>query len=108
MLHMRRTTGQSNVALYQFNLCINMMRELFSAHNCSHIEIKFYGCFLYVDDKNISSPAVGGLQSKLNTCVITCERIRLKFNPDKSSCIVFSRKKLRGISNMLLGNFCIH
>ena len=75
--------------------------------NC-RIENKFYGCFLYADDIISLSPSVGSLQNMLNTCVITCERIRLKFNPDKSACIVFNRKISHDISSMILGNFCIH
>lgn len=44
----------------------------------------------------------------LNTCVITRERIHPHFNPEKSSCIVFSRKISLGISSMRLRNFSIH
>jgi len=49
-----------------------------------------------------SCPLICGLQRMLNTCVSICVSIQLKFDPDKSSCIVFGKKVKYSITPMLL------
>jgi hypothetical protein len=91
-----------------FNLFIDILiRELTSLDVGCHIANRFYGCFLYADDVIILSPSVCGLQSMLNACVVICARIHLKFNPDKSFCMIFGRKSKAVITPMLLDNKCI-
>jgi len=66
------------------------------------LTIRFTVVFLYADDIIILSPSICGLQRMLNTCVSICASIQLKFNPDKSSCIVFGKKVKYSITPMLL------
>ena len=99
----RGAAGYSLLSPYCFNLFIDILiRELILLDVGCHINHTFYGCFLYADDIIILSPSIYVLQRMLNACVSICASIQLKFNPDKSSCIVFDRKRKYSITPMLL------
>jgi len=92
-----------------FNLYINFMIMALKSHDRGcHIRDKFYGCFLYADDIIILSPSLSGLQSMLDICTSVCHDLRMKFNNNKSYCIVFGNCRKRDIDPMQLDSDIIN
>ena len=54
---------------------------------------RYYGALVYADDIVLVSPTVRGLKEMVRTCEHFCDRSDMQFNPDKSVCICFRRKK---------------
>ena len=53
----------------------------------------FYGAIAYADDLTLLSPTISGLNDMLKTCEIFSAEYGVKYNPTKSVCMVFSKKK---------------
>ena len=63
---------------------------------------------VYADDIIILSPSLSGLQSMLDICTSVCHDLRMKFNNNKSYCIVFGNCRKRDIDPMQLDNDIIN
>ena len=53
----------------------------------------FYGALSYADDLCILSPTVAGLESMLNVCGLYGKEYDVQFNPNKTKCMEFTKRK---------------
>ena len=53
----------------------------------------FYGAIGYADDLTLLSPTISGLNEMLSICEDFSREYSIRFNPTKSVCMVFSKKK---------------
>ena len=51
------------------------------------------GALAYADDLTLLCPSLHGLRSMLSTCESFGKEFDVKFNPKKSECMLFKRKK---------------
>jgi len=63
---------------------------------------------VYADDIIILAPSLSGLQSMLDVCTAACIELRVKFNSNKSYCILCGKCPKRNIDPMLLDNYIIN
>ena len=54
----------------------------------------FYGAFGYADDLTLLSPTVAGLKDMLDVCEKFSTDFSVKYNPQKTVCMLFSRKRV--------------
>ena len=54
----------------------------------------FYGSVAYADDLTLLSPTAAGLQSLISVCEDYGKSYGMSYNPTKSHCVLFTRKKL--------------
>ena len=87
-----------------FNVFINKMivKLKLNRIGCS-IGSSFLGCVMYADNIILLSSSVAGLQGMLDICFETCIDLHLKFNCNKSFCIVFGPAAKFTLAPMLLG-----
>ena len=85
-----------------------LIKELrMSGLGCS-LDMFFYGCLGYADDLLLLSASRSGLQAMVKICEEFAKSKSLSFstNPDpaksKTKCIIFSKKKIAGVSPILL------
>ena len=53
----------------------------------------FYGAIGYADDLTLLSPSIAGLRDLLNVCEEFSNEYDVKYNPDKTVCMLFSKKQ---------------
>lgn len=62
----------------------------------------FLGCLAYADDLVLLSPTINGLKQMLRTCENFSRETKLAFNPLKSMCMCFRRRKTIVLPNVKL------
>lgn len=62
-----------------------------------------YSVFCYADDILLASLTASGLQNLLNSASDLIEEIGLRFNPSKSSCMIYGRCPFRSTPNWTMG-----
>ena len=85
-----------------------------------HVGHEYFGALGYADDLTLLCPSITGLQSMVDICTTFAKEFDIKFNPDKSVCLAFTKyqlgtrdynitidgKKLKWQNNVLyLGNY---
>lgn len=65
---------------------------------------KYYGALGYADDLTLLCPSLQGLQDMLDICTEYGIEYDVKYNPDKSECICFSRVNTEVGYNLMLNN----
>ena len=53
----------------------------------------FYGCLGYADDLTLAAPSVGGLRQMVKTCEMFGQEYSVDYNPTKTICVLFSRRR---------------
>ena len=64
----------------------------------------YYGALVYADDIVLVSPTAHGLKQMVRTCEVFCDRSDMQFNPNKSVCICFRRKKHMTYPDIKMGD----
>jgi hypothetical protein len=91
-----------------FNLFINVLLiDLRSLDIGCHINGSFLGIFMYADDILLLSPSLIGLQTMINQCSISCNKLSLSINHSKSFCIVFGRASRLTLPDIVISDSTI-
>ena len=92
-----------------FNVFMNVfIVKLKLADIGCHVASLYLGCLLYADDLILLSPTVTGLQCMLDKCSELADALSLRFNVNKSHCIVFGSMYKMNINQLMLGNSYIN
>jgi exonuclease III len=91
-----------------FNVYVNrMLTQLRSSDLGCRIHNTYIGCIMYADDLLLLSASVLDLQSMLNICGNIGSNLGIKFNSNKSACMIIGPNKLTTPTPMLINGASI-
>ena len=75
--------------IYMDELLSRLQRKGFGCWIGTH----YLGAICYADDLTLLSPSIYGLQAMINECQLFAEQFGMEYNPKKSGCVYFSKRK---------------